>query len=193
MDSIAAETRSLTTSLGLMKTIAASGATSPQRVQGSQPQSTAVVVGSPRGTATVAADQKPRQQQQQQPKSPRAETAPLQSAKSLDSSGVIKKHLVQLESIFAPAGGSVDANVKKSVHLRRPRPLRKAQTVDLTSVGLGVDPELMLLLKTRKEKSASDEEDSAATSRDDSVSATSRYIGTVAESSHARTVFPLCY
>jgi len=177
-----------------MKTMAASGATSPQRVQGSQPQSTAVVVGSPRGTAPVAADQKPRQQQQQQqPKSPRAETAPLQSAKSLDSSGVIKKHLVQLESIFAPGGGTGDANVKKSVHLRRPRPLRKAQTVDLTSVGLGVDPELMLLLKTRKEKSASDEEDSAATSRDDSVSATSRYIGTVAESSHARTVFPLCY
>jgi len=185
LDSIAAETRSFSASLGRTTATSASSTTTttPPRAQTSQ-TSTAVVVGSPRDT-----DQKPRHQM-----SPRAEnkplqlamnldsgvvkqkretTKPLQSAKSLDSSGVIKKHLVHLESIFRP--GASDQHVKKSVHLRKPRPLRKAQTVDLTAVGIGVDPELMQLLSTRKEKSASDDEDAAAKPRDDVVSATSRY------------------
>ena len=168
LDSIAAETRSLSTSLGRATATPASTTTTttslPLRQQTSLP-STAVVVGSRRD-----ADQKPRQ-----PRSPRSDAAappPLQSAKSLDSSGVIKKHLVHLESIFRPGAG--DAHLKKSVHLRKPRPLRKAQTVDLTHVGIGVDPELMQLLQTRKEKSASDDEEAAARPRDDVVSATSR-------------------
>ena len=167
LDTIAAETRSLSTSLGRTATTASTTATSPLRLPTSQ-TSTAVVVGSPRDTAAPVADQKPSRQ-----KSPRAETAPLQSAKSLDSSGVIKKHLVHLESMFRPGAG--DPHLKKSVHLRKPRPLRKAQTVDLTHVGIGVDPELMQLLQTRKEKSASDDEDVAAKPRDDVVGATSRY------------------
>ena len=170
LDSIAAETRSLSTSLGRDATASTTTTTtSPLRQQPSQ-TSTAVVVGSPRDAAVpaaapAAADQTPRQL-----RSPRAaDTAPLQSAKSLDSSGVIKKHLVHLESMFRP--GASDPHLKKSVHLRKPRPLRKAQTLDLTHVGLGVDPELMQLLSTRKEKSASDEEDAAARPRDDSVTA----------------------
>ena len=166
LDSIAAETRSLSTSLSRTTTLLTSTTSTPLRVQTSQ-ASTAVVVGSQRDVAPVP-DQKPRQQ-----KFPRAQTTPLQSAKSLDSSGVIKKHLVHLESIFRP--GVSDLHLKKSVQLRRPKPLRKAQTVDLTTVGIGVDPELMQLLQTRKEKSASDDEDSAAKSRDDIVSTTSRY------------------
>jgi len=170
LDSIAAETRSLSTSLSRTTTMTTSTTSSPLRVQTSQP-STAVVVGSPRDSA-AASDQKSRQ-----PKSPRGETTHLKSAGSLDSSGVIKKHLVHLESIFRP--GASDPHVKKSVSLRKPRPLRKAQTVDLTAVGIGVDPELMQLLRTRKEKSASDDEDSAAKPRDDVVSSTSRYCAVV--------------
>ena len=131
--------------------------------------STAVVVGSPRDAAAAAADRKLRQ-----PRSPRADASPLQSAKSLDSSGVIKKHLVHLESMFRPGAGDAHLQqLRKSVQLRKPRPLRKAQTVDLTRhVGIGVDPELMQLLRTRKEKSASDDED--AKPRDDAAAATAR-------------------
>jgi len=175
LDSIAAETRSLSASLSRTTTAPTSSTAttaSPLRVQTSQ-TSTAVVVGSPRDSAAPVPDpQKPRQQPQ--PKSPRGQAGQLQSAQSLDSSGVIKKHLVHLESLFRPGVGG-DPHVKKSVSLRTPRPLRKAQTVDLTTVGIGVDPELMQLLRTRKEKSASDDEDSAAKSRDDAVSATARY------------------
>jgi len=166
LDSIAAETRSLSTSLSRATTMPSSTTTHPLRVQTSQ-TSTAVVVGSPRGSTAVP-DQKFRQQ-----KSPGAETTThLQKSKSLDTSGVIKKHLVHLEQIFRP--GASDPHVKRSVSLRKPRPLRKAQTVDLTTVGIGVDPELMQLLQTRKERSASDDEDSAAKQRDDAVSA--RYL-----------------
>ena len=222
LDSIAAETRSLSSSLGPTTTLPASTTTTSLRVQTSQASSlgptttlpvsttttalrvqtsqasTAVVVGSPRDTAPV---QHQKTVQQKSPraettplqsarsldssgvikkhldhlerKSHRAETTPLQSARSVDSSGVIKKHLDHLESMFRPGTG--DPHVKKSVQLRKPRPLRKAETVDLTTVGIGVDPELMQLLKTRKEKSASDDEDSAAKPRDDVVDATSRY------------------
>ena len=169
LDSIAAETRSLSTSLSRSNTLPAATTTTPLRVQTSQ-ASTAVVVGSPRDAPAIP-DHKPHEQ-----KSSRAETTPLQPARSLDSSGVIKKHLDHLESIFRPGAG--DPHVKKSVHLRKPRPLRKAQTVDLTTVGIGVDPELMQLLRTRKEKSASDDEDSAAKPRDD-VSGTARYCAAV--------------
>ena len=166
LDSIAAETRSLSTSLSRTRTLSASATTTPSRGQTS-PASTAVVVGSPRDAAPVPDQKRLRQ------KSPRAETSRLHAALSLDSSGVIKKHLAHLENIFRP--GASDPHVKKSVHLRKPMPLRKAQTVDLTTVGIGVDPELMQLLRTRKEKSASDDEDAAAKPRDDVVGSTQRY------------------
>jgi len=168
LDSIVAETRSLSTSLSRTTTMPSTATTTTvSRVQTSQ-VSTAVVVGSQRDNMS-APDEKRRLQ-----KSP---SSRLQSAPSLDSSGIIKKHLVHLENIFRP-GGASDAQVKKSVQLRKPRPLRKAQTVDLTAHGIGVDPELMQLLQTRKEKSASDDEDSAAKQRDDVVSV--RYCHAVA-------------
>ena len=53
---------------------------------------------------------------------------------------------------------------RRSVVLRKPRPLRKAQTISLTGVGLGVDPDLMGLLASRKERTTSDDEDDKATS-----------------------------
>jgi len=152
LDSIAAEARSLSTSLGRTTSTPASAVTTSPRNPAPQ-TSTAIVVGNQRDTKTRGG-----------PKSPG-----IQTAKSVDSSGVIKRHLDHLESIFRP-GASDAATVKKSVSLRKPRPLRKAQTVDLTSHGIGVDPELMQLLRTRKEKSASDDEDSAAKQREDVVS-----------------------
>jgi hypothetical protein len=85
----------------------------------------------------------------------------LHETRSLDRSGIARR---QLEQLTHPGAGGTSLStsgtgIHKTVTLRKPRPLRKAQTVSLTSLGLGVDPDLMSFLASRKEKSASDDED----------------------------------
>src|SRR6218665_586031 len=89
--------------------------------------------------------------------------------KSLDSSGTIRKQLIQLESALHPSSLlGVEAQTAKSPKrsprlIRKPKPLlSKSQTIDVA--GLKADRELAIFLKTRKELS-SDEEDESRSPR----------------------------
>ena len=93
--------------------------------------------------------------------------------KSLDSSCIVKKQLIHLESAINPKSSltsglsppdpsSRSPEGKRSPRLiRKPKPLlSKSQTVDVSDMDLDVDPELAVFLKTRKEKaSVSDDEE----------------------------------
>ena len=110
-------------------------------------------------------------------KTPAAKGAMPNLGKSLDSSGIIRKQLIHLESTFLhpPAKSPEPVSPARSPRpLRRPKAIfRKAQTIDIT--GLNVDPELAMMLMSRKERSASDDEDDSGKF----VSKTSPILGSV--------------
>jgi hypothetical protein len=168
LDSIAAQTRQLSKSLSfpsvsthhLQVSPTSPSPSSPRLLGARSPDPTSTDV-SPRSSiiSTMAASIDAKLQGKTTSVHPKL--AALHEARSLDRSGVTRR---QLEQLSVASTSSNSGTIHKSVTLRKPRPLRKAQTVSLTGLGLGVDPDLMSLLASRKEKSASDDEEQKSTS-----------------------------
>jgi len=153
LDSIASQTRQLSKSLSLPTE-------SSNRLQVSPtPSSSRLHSGSrsPEPSSLISAVTAALDARMQGKTTVHPKLAALHETRSLDRSGVARRQLEQL--INPVASTNPTAGIHKTVALRKPRPLRKAQTVSLTGIGLGVDPDLMSLLASRKEKSASDDED----------------------------------
>lgn len=106
----------------------------------------------------------------------------LHETKSLDRSGIARRQLEHLLNSDPSSSGSASnqsAPIPKTVALRKPRPLlRKSQTVSLTGLGIGVDPDLMTLLASRKERSLSDDEgDGVQDSASNTANTSRRWVG----------------
>jgi len=95
--------------------------------------------------------------------------------KSLDSSVLVRKQLVTHEPGAHHHSKTLNIvefhppeQIKRSPRLlRKPRPLKKSHTVDVS--GMDVDPELARMLKSRKETSSSDDDDDFFNEDDDAM------------------------